>query len=86
MIPSIETIVEDLLAGSITKQQAIAWLYEHAEGSANELRDLFAGNAMQSQFIDVTWNETGGVKSSEFKAIAQASYMMADAMLEARKL
>ena len=47
MIPTIETICVDLKAGKITVQQAIAWLHQHAEGSANELRDMFAAAALQ---------------------------------------
>jgi len=30
VIPSIEDIIEGLLAGTYTKAQAIAWLYQHA--------------------------------------------------------
>ncbi len=36
MIPSIEQICEDLIAGTITLEQAIAWLQEHQKGDENE--------------------------------------------------
>ena len=47
MIPSIETIVEDLVAGKITKSQAVTWLSAHAEYAARDLRDDFAAAALQ---------------------------------------
>ena len=79
MIPSIETIAEDLAAGRINIAQAIAWLHQHAEGSANELRDHFAGLAMQLAFSSPIESSQDG---KEY--IAMHAYKMADAMLDAR--
>ncbi len=76
MIPSIETIVEDLLEGKITRQQAIGWLYQHAEGAANDLRDHFASLSMHA---DLSSGES--VTAIE---VAEAAYKMADAMLAER--
>ena len=76
MIPSIETIVEDLLIGKITKQQAIGWLHQHAESAGYDLRDEFAANAMQGR----VWE---GLDDDEL--IAQRCYEIADAMLAHRQ-
>ena len=75
MIPSIETIVEDLLSGVVSKNQAIAWLYAHSQGVANDLRDHFAAQAL------VGWNKTAPCVES-----AKSAYEMADAMMAARGL
>lgn len=80
MIPSIETIVEDLLAGSITKQQAIAWLNQHAEDAGYCLRDELAGRAMQGLLTAETQDYNHG---PDEKLIAHA-YKLADLMLKER--
>lgn len=80
MIPTIETIVEDLLAGSITKQQALAWLFMHAEGSANELRDYFAAKATDEDIAEHGQHLLG--KYQNWREVAR--YRHADAMLKAR--
>ncbi len=77
MIPSIETIAEDLAAGRITTAQAIAWLYQHAEGATDDLRDHFAAQAI------IAYHSDGNFSSPE--DTANWCYSMADAMLEARK-
>ena len=77
MIPSIETIAEDLAAGRITTAQAIAWLYQHAEGATDDLRDHDAAQALIANHSD------GNYSSPE--DTANWCYSMADAMLEARK-
>jgi len=82
MIPSIETIVEDLAAGKITKSQAVTWLYAHAEGAANELRDQFAAAALPA-IIAATGNFEGRDKIADNVSLA---FYHADAMLEARKV
>lgn len=80
MIPSIETIVEDLVAGRIAKIQAVLLLQAHAEGATNELRDHFA-----SQVI-------AGIMAHSHSAYQDANdlsagaYIFADAMMEARKV
>lgn len=81
MIPSIETIVEDVVAGRITKSQAVTWLYAHAEGAANELRDHFAASALPT-VINLSHNRDG---SWDAVAASVAAYAVADAMMEARK-
>ena len=82
MIPSIETIVEDVVIGRITKSQAVTWLYAHAEGAANDLRDHFAAHVIDSCMK----NATGGTTSKEITDHAAGmAYLIADAMLEARK-
>ena len=94
MIPSIETTVEDLAAGRITKSQAVSWLYAHAEGAANELRDIFAAAALKGYSANARvmnkaideWDDGKGPRPTciaEF--LAGLSYEVADAMLEARK-
>ena len=76
MIPTIETIVEDLADGTITKQQAIAWLHAHAEDAVSDLRDHFAALAMQGMLAN-KWN-------ANYAEWADHAYQMADAMLAAR--
>lgn len=86
MIPTIETIVEDLAAGTITKQQAIAWLHEHASVAVNELRDSFAMMVIQGLIAhhgDAGWNHEGAIQS--MRGAADTAYEYADAMLAARK-
>lgn len=78
MIPSIEIIVEGLCDGTITKSQAVTWLHAHSSGAANELRDHFAGLAMQgiiSQQDCATF---------EYSSVAEWAYDQADAMIDVR--
>lgn len=75
MIPTIETIVDDLAAGLITKQQAIAWLYAHAEDAGSDLRDHFASQAL------IGWWK---IEGSTYEQDAKSAYAMADAMLVER--
>lgn len=84
MIPTIETIIEDLLAGTITKQQAIGWLHQHAEGAANELRDCFAAAALPAciEMCGTDHREPGVSLADHF---ASQAYLCADAMLKARQ-
>lgn len=95
MIPSIETIVEDLLAGKIAKSQAVTWLYAHAEGAANDLRDHFAAAALQgyssnARVMDKAINEWDDGRGPRPTCIAEflagLSYEVADMMLEAREV
>lgn len=79
MIQSIETIVEDLAAGKITKSQAVTWLHAHAEGAANELRDEFAAAALPEVIKVGIANDNKPIED------ARLAYAIADAMLEARK-
>jgi hypothetical protein len=83
MIPTIATICEDLAAGKITVQQAMAWLQMHVEGTANELRDAFAIAAMQGMITKSSGQDTTGGKKG-VPLVAKYAYEYADAMLEAR--
>ena len=75
MIPSIETIIEDLLAGTITKPQAISWLHQHAQDACEGLRDGFAVAILPH----VLQNESG------FSDVAaKKAYEYADEMMKAR--
>lgn len=78
MIPTIESIVEGLCEGTITKSQAVTWLYAHAEGATNELRDHFAGLAMQGINSQKDW------ATFEYVSVAEWAYDQADAMIEVR--
>ena len=49
-----------------------------------ELRDYFAAKAMEA-FIQATANNDVYAPDAALSAVARMSYMMADAMLEARK-
>lgn len=83
MIPTIETICEDLKAGNITVQQAIAWLHQHAEGAANDLRDHFASQALAGLYAAHEANGAWSAPGCEEKA-AEHAYRVADAMLKVR--
>ena len=92
MIPSIETICEDLAAGKITVQNAISWLYMHAEGATGELRDSFAMAALQGM-LNADYATPDLRKSGEERFVNQEwvslcgeqAYRFADAMLKARE-
>lgn len=83
MIPTIETIIEDLLAGKISKAQAVSWLYVHAEDAGSSLRDDFAGQAMQAMITKSNGQDTTGGKKG-VPLVAQYAYEYADAMLAER--
>ncbi len=85
MIPSIETIAEDLAAGRINIAQAIAWLHQHAAGSANELRDHFAAAALPGLLVR-NWADpvTGETPANVHELWACGAYKTADAMMVAR--
>lgn len=85
MIPTIETICEDLKAGKITVGQAVSWLHQHAEGSANESRDMFAAMAMQGLLAN-SYNDGEHKPLSLATAldVSEMAYRQADAMLKAR--
>lgn len=78
MIPTIETIVNDVVAGKITQTQAIAWLNKHAEDANLELRDQFAASVI------------GHLVCSEMRQDnttdqdARYAFKVADAMMAAR--
>jgi predicted alpha/beta-hydrolase family hydrolase len=78
MIPTIEQIVEGVKAGIVTASQAVSWLHMHAEGSANELREHFAGLAMQGLIAH------GDLDILSYGAVAKAAYELSDEMLKAR--
>lgn len=63
MIPTIEDIVEGLLAGTITKQQAIEWLHQHAEGAYVTLRDEFAAAALTGILSDQRARDTKTIEA-----------------------
>jgi hypothetical protein len=47
VIPSIETIVSDLKEGKISTALAVTMLHRHAADAYRDLRDEFAGLALQ---------------------------------------
>jgi uncharacterized UBP type Zn finger protein len=95
MIPDIHAIVEMLIAGQCTAQQAIGWLNTHMENA--DLRDHFAANApLESLKVSDTRTLSALTGMPEPKndeellrvsmaLAAKVSYFYADAMLEARK-
>lgn len=75
MIPTIETIIEDLFAGKIMKHQAINWLNQHAEDAGYEMRDSFACAALANQYT---------ANKGDSQKVAEWAYHVADSMLRAR--
>jgi len=81
MIPTIETIVEGLIDGTYSKQQAIGWLYLHSEEAYRGLRDDFAAAALQG-LASVPVGNTGDKEVIGFDSVR--AYQYADAMLAER--
>ncbi len=75
MIPPIEAIVDDLLGGRVTKQQAITYLLVHAEEAGRDFRDDCAIAALK-----------GIVDNDGYtpEMAAREAYEVADAMLMVR--
>lgn len=85
MIPSIETIVEDAIAGRITASQAVTWLHQHAADALYDLRDQFAGQALAAIIAKSQWERATAVEmAANFAERARGAYAYADAMLEQR--
>lgn len=80
MIPSIETIVEDLLAGRMTAATAIEYLHMHAEDAGRTLRDDFAAAALQGWLTSF-----GPGDAAKPASVASFAYECADAMLAERE-
>ena len=80
-VPTIETIIEGLLSGEYTKQQAIGWLYQHVTAAAVDagrcLRDEFAMAAL-------TGLMTHTINITFFQEDAAYCYNFADAMIDQR--
>lgn len=85
MIPTIEQICKDLFAARITVDQAIAWLHQHADGTASELRDAFAAAALTG-FLSNSFSDGVNKPLSHATALemAELSYRQADEMLKRR--
>jgi len=83
VIPTIETICEDLKAGKITVQQAIAWLYQHAEGAANEQRDFLAAQFAAAWIVALgqRWQEPSCADIDILHEANRRGIEQADAML-----
>ena len=81
MIPTIETILEDLAAGRISTRQATAWLHQHVDGAESDLRDHFAGLAISGfskGMVDYGWDD------EVLNGHTTMAYRVADSMLAAR--
>lgn len=78
MIPTIETIVENLLNGTLDKSQAVSWLNQHAADACVSLRDEFAMAALMYPYAQ---GDDAPVRAD--KAAAWA-YELADCMMSRR--
>jgi hypothetical protein len=72
MIPTIETIVDNLIDGFCTSAQAVTWLHQHAADAGRDLRDGFAAAALSCAMPD------------KAESLAEFAYAVADAMLKER--
>lgn len=83
MIPTIEEILSDLMAGRITYTHARALISRHMEiaeqSGLGDLRDEFAGQAMQGMLAN-----QHPYQASDEQMFARDAYVLADAMLKAR--
>lgn len=94
MIPTIETIIDMLLASECTKEGALTWLQEHLDLERGDLREMFAAHAMQgllaTQANQRTVSRVAGASvcfdHGRTSLMAKASFLVADAMLEARRV
>ena len=83
MIPTIEQIVTDLLAGSCTQEQAVAWLEQHVTSAIESMasgdrRETLAAMAMQGLLSNLAAIRIQGFKDSE---ISEFAVMQADALI-----
>lgn len=80
---TIDEIIDGLITGRYSREQAIAWIDAHIDAVPDGLRDHFAGLAMSSVMAH---NPATGqcAQVSDFPECAKCAYAMADAMLEAR--
>lgn len=81
MMPTIETIVEDVMIGTISKPQAVGLLHQHAADACRTLRDDFAAAAIGSIVrlnTEITKRQKTFFPTPE---MAKAAYEIADAML-----
>lgn len=77
MTPTIQSIVDMLIDGECTAQQALEWIGQYMENA--DLRDHFAGMAMQAAATNPK-----GADGFTFEQRAEWAYEQADAMLKAR--
>lgn len=90
MIPSIEEILSDLMAGRITYTQARALISRHMEiaeqRGLGDLRDDFAAKAMAIMWDAYDKGYCGVIDPDTFDndMLAAGAYQIADAMLKAR--
>lgn len=81
MIPSIEQIVADLVAGDCSQAEAIEWLNQHVAMASEEfnVRQHFAGLAMQGAIAARANPSALGIDAP---AIAKEAVECADALIE----
>ena len=86
MIPTITDICRMLADGKCGYLQAVDWINEHMRLAADndDLRDHFAGLAMQSYLAQPGPGQTDTGSFAALEGIAWSAYSMADAMLEER--
>lgn len=85
VIPTIESIVEGLLAGTITASDAVSWLHQHAADAHTSLRDYFAAKAPAPpnwwlRGYSDAWEKSNSLEIAA-QHYAQWQFSYADAML-----
>ena len=86
MIPDINQIIEGLLSGQYSREQAMEWIEQHLELACESggLRDHFAGLAMQGLLAGSMADGSPMVEGDDGR-LSKAAFVIADAMLKARK-
>lgn len=95
MIPDMNQIIDGLLSGQYSREQALAWLDEHMKlaGDSDDLRDYFAAKAMQAmattdmvpgEACDALVAAAAAAGQDPVYRLALNAYEVADAMLKAR--
>jgi hypothetical protein len=82
MMPPIAEIVDDLIDGRITKQQAITYLLVHAEEGGKDIEDDFAIAALKG-LVPIANNVE--IDPLKYRWAAEEAYKYAKAMAEVRR-
>lgn len=81
MIPTIESIIAELMSGTMARGQAYAYLMEHMKLASTEtLRDVFAAAAI-SGVVAVCGGDTRNDGETTEDYFARKAYGIADAMV-----
>jgi hypothetical protein len=79
VIPTVDNIVDGLIAGTMNRDEAISWIHAHIDAAQD--RDELAALAMNGLMGTRDWDAT----LTPAAEIAQRAYNVADAMIKAKR-